>query len=228
MSSPVYRKLDGTVEQWEQKAQGWMMSLHVFTCNFLPESLTKVLGNFLAQAKKPVMAKFHLSCKTHKSMHLSPQGGWASRPLVGLYRWCTTSVSYLLAVGGSILLKLDRFRDPVQCVLKDTSDALARMRTTEATKFVKVSTILCVIVHYDSLDGCLPCFSILANVVCAQCRWEQHLGGRESFYGNVVPLRTEGGIRLPMCSLPFLCYAILARFDGGGMSSTHCVFSHRV
>ena len=141
MSSPVYRKLDGTVEQWEQKAQRWMMSLHVFTCNFLPESLTKVLGNFLAQAKKPVMAKFHLSCKTHKSMHLSPQGGWAWRPLVGLYRWCTTSVSYLLAVGGSILLKLDRFREPVQCVLKDTSDALARMRTTEATKFVKVSTI---------------------------------------------------------------------------------------
>ena len=109
MSSPVYRKLDGTVEQWEQKAQGWMMSLPVFTCNFLPGSLTKVLGNFLAQAKKPVMAKFHLSCKTHKSMHLSPQGGWASRPLVGLYRWCTTSVSYLLAVGGSILLKLDPF-----------------------------------------------------------------------------------------------------------------------
>ena len=103
MDSPVYRQLHGTVSEWEGKAQGWMMALHLFTSNFLPESLATVLGNFLAQAKKPVLAKFHLSCKTHKSMHVNPRGGWASRPLVGLYRWCT-SVSYLLAVGGSMLL----------------------------------------------------------------------------------------------------------------------------
>ena len=123
-----------------------MITLHLFTCNFLPESLAKILGNFLAQPKKPVLAKFHLSCETHKSMCLTPQGGRASRPLVGLYRWCTTSVSYLLAVGGSILVKLDRFMDPFGCVLRDTPDALSRLRKQQAMQFLRVS-----IIHFASL-----------------------------------------------------------------------------
>ena len=117
MQSQVYRKLEGDTTTWEDKAKTWMHHLHLLICSVIPMSLEKVILNFLDQAKTPVLAKFHLSCKTHKSLSLNKNGGWASRPLVGLYRWCNTSASILLSIGGTILLKCDRERDPLRTSL---------------------------------------------------------------------------------------------------------------
>ena len=83
-----------------------------WTTILYPKKIAKMWCKFLGQEKKRVLSKIHLLCKTLKSICLKPHGGWGSHPL-GLYRWCTTSVSYLVPMGGVIFLKLNHFRDPL-------------------------------------------------------------------------------------------------------------------
>ena len=141
MQSQVYRKLEGETTTWEDKAKTWMHHLHLLICSVIPINLEKVILNLLDQAKTPVLAKFYLSCKTHKSLSLNKNGGWASRPLVGLYRWCTTSASILLSIGGTILLKCDRERDPLRTPLRDTRDVLTRLHHRDVQQFTRMSTL---------------------------------------------------------------------------------------
>ena len=141
MQSEVYRKLDGDTSIWEEKAKTWMEYLHILIRSAMPMKLEKVILNFLDQAKTPVLAKFYLSCKTHKSLSLNKKGGWASRPLVGLYRRCTTSASILLSIGGTILLKCDRDRDPLRTPLCDTRDVLTRLHHEDVQHFTRMSTV---------------------------------------------------------------------------------------
>ena len=141
MQSQVYRRLEGDTTTWEDKAKTWMHHLHLLIRSVIPMSLEKVILNFLDQAKTPVLAKFYLSCKTHKSLSLNKNGGWASRPLVGLYRWCTTSASILLSIGGTILLKCDRERDPLRTPLRDTRDVLTRLHHHDVQHFTRMSTL---------------------------------------------------------------------------------------
>ena len=148
-----------------------MHPLHLPIRSVIPISLEKVILNFLDQAKTPVLAKFYLSCKSHKSLSLNKNGGWASRPLVGLYRWCTTSASILLSIGGTILLKCDREHDPLWTPLRDTRDVLTRLQHHDVQHVTRMSTL-----DFSSLYTTIR----LSDVFLAYRHWHQSYkqGGR--------------------------------------------------
>ena len=75
------------------------------------------------------LPRFRLLVKSHKSLDLTPEGRWASRPLVGLANWATSLVSVLMATAGQIVLKLDSRDDPLSAPLRDTMDLLSRVRS---------------------------------------------------------------------------------------------------
>ena len=118
-----------------------MEHLHILIRSAMSMKFKKVILNFFDQAKTPVLAKFYLSCKTRKSLSLNKEGGWASRPLVGLYRWCTTSASILLSIGGTILCKCDGDRDPLRTPLRDRRDVLTRLHHEDVQDLTRMSTV---------------------------------------------------------------------------------------
>ena len=54
------------------------------------------------------MPKFCLLVIIYKSASINKRCRFASRPLVGLFRWAATPCSILLGVAGFILFKIDR------------------------------------------------------------------------------------------------------------------------
>ena len=133
---PVYKCL-GTdepsqQEHWQKEGLHWQNHLIQVLEQFydkLADPMRNALVKFLHTFHDPLLAKFYLLMKTHKGLHLRPDGRWPSRPIVGLYQWATTPVSKLLCILGTILLKCDRWESPLETPLKDALDLISRVHT---------------------------------------------------------------------------------------------------
>ena len=75
------------------------------------------------------LPRFRLLVKSHKSLDLTSEGRWASRPLVGLAGWAMSSASVIMARVGQMILKLVSRNDPLSTPLRDTMDLLSRVRS---------------------------------------------------------------------------------------------------
>ena len=95
----------------------------------VPPSLENVLCVVLNTRHSSRLPRFGLLLKSHKSLDLTPQGMWASRPLVALANWATSSLSLLMATAGQIIIKLETQHDPLSAPLRDTMDLLSRLQS---------------------------------------------------------------------------------------------------
>ena len=104
---------------------------------------------------QPLIPKFRLLVKTHKSMMITTYGGFASRPLVGMFQWATTPCSVLIGVPGLIVLKIDRAQHPLSAPLVDSYELLARLRS----------------VQDSTLDSRWRCSTIDVSAMCTRITW---------------------------------------------------------
>ena len=129
-NAPVYQFLGprSSLTDWVDKGHAWQRKVASWLLHFYPDHLREFLCTFMDSYSKPVMPKFRLLVKTHKSASVDAKGGFSSRPLVGLFCWATTPSSILLGVAGLILLKIHRQLHPMASPIIDSYDLLSRLR----------------------------------------------------------------------------------------------------
>jgi len=109
----------------EVSASTWQDALHAIILPVLRSApLPLLFTRFVVAALPPSLPTFYLLVKTHKPRK---NGVWATRPIVGMSRWCTTTASRFLTVGANILLALDLLRDPLSSPLRNTMDLVGRL-----------------------------------------------------------------------------------------------------
>ena len=118
-----------TSESWVKTGLDWQQEVAQWLCPRYPAKLRDLLIAFMDSFTKPIIPKFRLLVKSHKSLSLTKHGGFASRPLVGMFRWATTPITILLGAVGLTLLKLDRLLHHVSSPIIDSYDLLAMLRS---------------------------------------------------------------------------------------------------
>ena len=126
----VYKELgpESSHKDWLSKGKRWDQVINDVLFPRLPSSLENMMCVFLSARHFPRLPLFRLLVKSHKSLDLTSEGRWASRPLVGLANWATSSASVIIATVGQIILKLDSRDDPPSTPLRDTMDFMSRVR----------------------------------------------------------------------------------------------------
>ena len=94
--------------------------------SLLPDALVDFIDTFLLLQPPPKYPNFYLLCKSHKGLSYV-HGHWASRPIVGMVRWVTSSSSIIMSVIGTMFLRLDRTISPMFSPLVDTLDFVTRL-----------------------------------------------------------------------------------------------------
>ena len=86
LNLPVYRKLgpETSHKEWLSKRKRWDQIINDVLSPRLPPSLENMLCVFLNAHHFSRLPRFRLLVKSHKSLDLTPEGRWASRPLVGV------------------------------------------------------------------------------------------------------------------------------------------------
>ena len=127
----VYRVVGGVehIEHWEAYGKKIQDTLCKIIFGNTPRALGDVLTRVFDVEQTPRLPTCYLLCKTHKSTALKPDKRWASRPVVGMPRWGTTSTSTLMSIFGNILLKLDQAQSADYTPLKDTPTLITRLNT---------------------------------------------------------------------------------------------------
>ena len=125
----VYKKLGpgSSHKEWLSKGKSWDQVINDVPFLRSPSSLENIMCVFLNAPHFSRLPRFRSLVKSHKSLDLTSEGGWASRPLVGPANWATSSASVIMATVGEIILRLDS--QDTHPPLRDTMDLLSRVRS---------------------------------------------------------------------------------------------------
>ena len=132
LNLPVYKELgpESSHKEWLSKGKRWDQVFNDVLFPKVPSSLENMMCAFLNARHFSRLPRFRLLVKSHKSLDLTSEGRWASRPLVGLANWATSSAASVnMATVGQIILKLESRDDPLSTPLRDTMDLLSRVRS---------------------------------------------------------------------------------------------------
>jgi hypothetical protein len=172
LRSPNYVPLDPNphnIAHWEKMGETWQNFIigWVETLFRRPREPTHdQLLTFLSRQPPPKLPKFYLLAKTHK---LKPGQPWTGRPIVGMARWATTSISRWLGVLAQLLLRLDGIQFPMQTPLQDALDLTQRLKATLPNHTNACMTT----VDFESLYTNLTLEDALQAITFWERRWRE-------------------------------------------------------